>query len=300
MKKIIQAAPNISEARNSDIIEKIVDSIRDFKGVKLVDYSSDLSHNRTVISLLGEPEGVCEALIELAKKTSEYIDMRKHTGDHPRMGSLDVCPLCPIKNISMEETIILAKDLARKIGDIGIPVYLYEEAASAAHRKNLADVRKGQYEGFFEKIKDPQWKPDFGPNEMNPITGATAVSARTALIAFNVNLTTSNLGIAQKIARRVRYINGGLRYVKAMGVYLEEKGCAQVSMNLVDYKKTPIYQVVELIKIEAKRYGVGVGETELIGLIPMDALVESAQYYLQLEGLKNNQILEYNLLEEEC
>ncbi len=300
MKKIIQAAPNISEARNSDIIEKIVDSIRDFKGVKLVDYSSDLSHNRTVISLLGEADAVCMALLELAKAVIKHIDMRKHTGDHPRMGSLDVCPLCPIKNISMEETIILAKDLARKIGDIGIPVYLYEEAASAAHRKNLADVRKGQYEGFFEKIKDPRWKPDFGPNEMNPITGATAVSARTALIAFNVNLTTSNLGIAQKIARRVRYINGGLRYVKAMGVYLEEKGCAQVSMNLVDYKKTSIYQVVELIKIEANRYGVGVAETELIGLIPMEALADSAQYYLQLEGLKNNQIVEYNLLEEEC
>lgn len=298
MKKIIQAIPNFSEGRDKEKIERIVDSVRNKTGVKLVNYSSDKSHNRSVITLLGDPDKVCEALLDLTQTIIDTIDMTKHEGRHPRMGALDVCPLVPISNISMEETISYAKRLGEKIGQMGIPVYLYEEAASADHRRNLAEVRKGQYEGYFEKIKDPLWKPDFGPLEMNEKSGATAVSAREVLIAFNVNLSTSDIKIADEIARKVRNIGGGLRFVKAMGVYLEERDLAQVSMNLVNYKKTSIYSVVELIKIEARRYGVGVIGTELIGIMPLDALIQTSKYYLQLEGLKESQILEYNLLEE--
>ncbi|MDO5027289.1 MAG: glutamate formimidoyltransferase [Tissierellia bacterium] len=298
MKKIIQAIPNFSEGRDLDKIEKIVASVRGIDGVKLVNYSSDKSHNRSVITLLGEAKSVCNALLRLTKIIIETIDMTKHEGQHPRMGALDVCPLVPIFNITMEETIDLARDLGKKIGDMGIPVYLYEYAASKDHRRNLADVRRGGYEGFFDKIKDPLWQPDFGPSTMNEKSGATAVSARDVLIAFNVNLSTPDRDIADKIAKKIRHIGGGLRYVKAMGVYLEEKNIAQVSMNLVNYKKTSIYSVVELIKIEAKRYGVNVIGTELIGAMPMEALLQTAQYYLQIEDITSNQILEYNFLEE--
>lgn len=298
MKKIIQAIPNFSEGRDKDKIEKIVDSVRNFEGVKLVNYSSDQSHNRSVITLLGEADNVCKALINLAKTIIDTIDMTQHEGQHPRMGALDVCPLVPILNISMEETVDLAKNLGEKIGNLGIPVYLYENAASADYRRNLADVRKGGYEGFFEKINDPMWQPDFGPCVMNKKSGATALSARDVLIAFNVNLSTSDKKIADEIAKKVRHIGGGLRYVKAMGVYLEDRKLVQVSMNLVNYKKTSIYSVLELIKIEAKRYGVSVVGTELIGTMPMAALLQSAQYYLQLEDVSLNQILEYNFWEE--
>ncbi len=298
MKKIIQAIPNFSEGRDKDKIEKIVDSVRNFEGVKLVNYSSDQSHNRSVITLLGEADNVCKALINLAKTIIDTIDMTQHEGQHPRMGALDVCPLVPILNISMEETVDLAKNLGEKIGNLGIPVYLYENAASLDYRRNLADVRKGGYEGFFEKINDPRWQPDFGPCVMNKKSGATALSARDVLIAFNVNLSTSDKKIADEIAKKVRHIGGGLRYVKAMGVYLEDRKLVQVSMNLVNYKKTSIYSVLELIKIEAKRYGVSVVGTELIGAMPMAALLQSAQYYLQLEDVSLNQILEYNFWEE--
>lgn len=298
MKKIIQAIPNFSEGRDKEKIEKIVDSVRGFKSVKLVDYSSDESHNRSVITLLGEADQVCEALFNLAKTIAELIDMTKHSGQHPRMGALDVCPLVPIANISMDETVELAKNLGRKIGSLGIPVYLYEEAATAEHRRNLAKVRQGEYEGYFDKINNPLWKPDFGPDQMNAKSGATALGARDVLIAFNVNLSTNDVEIADKIAKRIRHIGGGLRYVKAMGVYLEEKKTAQVSMNLVNYKKTSIYSVVELIKIEARRYGVSVVGTELIGIMPLAALIQTAEFYLQLEGLEANKILEYNLLED--
>lgn len=298
MKKIIQAIPNFSEGRDKEKIEKIVDSVRGFKSVKLVDYSSDESHNRSVITLLGEVDQVCEALFNLAKTIAELIDMTKHSGQHPRMGALDVCPLVPIANISMDETVELAKNLGRKIGSLGIPVYLYEEAATAEHRRNLAKVRQGEYEGYFDKINNPLWKPDFGPDQMNAKSGATALGARDVLIAFNVNLSTNDVEIADKIAKRIRHIGGGLRYVKAMGIYLEEKKTAQVSMNLVNYKKTSIYSVVELIKIEARRYGVSVVGTELIGIMPLAALIQTAEFYLQLEGLEANKILEYNLLED--
>lgn len=298
MNRIVQSIPNFSEGRDKEKIERIVDSVRNITGVKLVDYSSDESHNRSVVTLLGSPEKVVEALTNLAKATTEEIDMTKHEGAHPRMGALDVVPLVPIQGITMEETVEFAKQVAKNIADLGIPVYLYEEAATTPERKNLANVRKGGYEGFFEKIKEDNWKPDFGQSIMNEKSGATAVSAREHLIAFNVNLSTSDLEIADKIAKKVRFIGGGLRFVKAMGVLLENRNIAQVSMNLVNYKKSSIYSVVEFIKMEARRYGVSVVGTEVIGLVPMDALVQSAEYYLQIEDFKPSQILEYRLLEE--
>lgn len=298
MNKIIQAIPNFSEGRDKEKIEKIVDSVRNTNEVKLVDYSSDESHNRSVVTLLGSPEGIVDALYNLAKATCEHIDMSNHEGGHPRMGALDVVPLVPVKGLTMDETVEYARQVGEKIGNLGVPVYLYEYAAQKDDRKNLANVRKGQYEGFFEKIKDENWKPDFGPNQMNQKSGATAVSAREHLIAFNVNLSTSDLSIADRIAKKVRHIGGGLRFVKAMGILLEDRNIAQVSMNLVNYKKSSIYSVVELIKIEAKRYGVNVIGTEVIGLVPMDALVQSAEYYLQIEDFKDSQILEYRLLED--
>lgn len=297
MGKIVQAIPNFSEGRDKEIIEKIVDSVRNIEGVKLVDYSSDESHNRSVVTLLGNPDSMVEALTNLAKATTEYIDMTKHKGAHPRMGALDVCPLVPVKDITMDETVTYAKKVAENIGALGITVYLYENAATSEMRKNLASVRKGQYEGFFDKIKEEEWKPDFGPETMNEKSGATAVSAREHLIAFNVNLGTNNLEIADRIAKKVRHIGGGLRFVKAMGVLLEDRDIAQVSMNLVNYKKSSIYSVVEMIKFEAKRYGVNVIGTEVIGLVPMDALIQSAEYYLQIEDFNPNQVLEYRLLE---
>lgn len=297
MSKIVQAIPNFSEGRDKEVIEKIVDSVRNVEGVKLVDYSSDESHNRSVVTLLGNPDSMVEALTKLAQATTELIDMTKHEGAHPRMGALDVCPLVPVKDITMDETVEYAKKVAQNIGELGIPVYLYENAATSENRKNLASVRKGQYEGFFEKINDFNWKPDFGPEKMNEKSGATAVSAREHLIAFNVNLGTNNLDIADKIAKKVRHIGGGLRFVKAMGVLLKDRDIAQVSMNLVNYKKSSIYSVVELIKVEARRYGVNVIGTEVIGLVPMDALIQSAEYYLQIEDFKHDQVLEYRLLE---
>lgn len=298
MKKIVQAIPNFSEGRDKEVIEKIVDSVRNIDDVKLVDYSFDESHNRSVMTLLGDPDQMVIALTQLAKATSENIDMRNHKGSHPRMGALDVCPLVPVKGITMKETVEVAKRVAKNIGDLGIPVYLYEKAAQDPNRENLATVRKGQYEGFFEKIKEEGWKPDFGPSEMNEKSGATAVSAREHLIAFNVNLGTNKVDIADKIAKKVRHVGGGFRYVKAMGLLLEDRDIAQVSMNLVDYKKSSIYSVVEFIKTEAKRYGVSVIGTEVIGLIPIDALVQSAEYYLQIEDFSSKQILENRLLED--
>lgn len=224
--------------------------------------------------------------------------MTMHKGGHPRMGATDVMPFIPVSDVNMAECVDIAKEVGRRIGsELDIPVYLYEDAASADYRRNLADVRKGQYEGFFEKIKQPEWKPDFGPSEMNAKSGATAVGARVPLVAFNVNLGTSNVEIADKIAKTVRYLGGGLRFVKAMGVKLEERNIVQVSMNLVNYEKTAIYRAYEMVKMEAQRYGVPVVGTEVIGLLPMKALIDCAEYYLQIEDFSMEQILEKRIVD---
>ncbi|WP_291579522.1 glutamate formimidoyltransferase [Clostridium sp. UBA6640] len=298
MARIIECIPNFSEGRDKEKIEKIMDTVRGVEGVKLLDYSSDTDHNRTVVTLVGEPTAVENAIINMAEKVYGLIDMSVHHGGHPRMGALDVVPFVPISDISMDECVEIANRVGKVIGEkFSIPVYLYEKAASAPHRENLATVRKGQYEGFFEKIKEENWKPDYGPSEVNVKGGCVAISARQPLVAFNVNLGTDNLEIADKIAKTIRHLGGGLRFVKAMGVMLEERNIAQVSMNLVNYEKTAVYRAFEMVKMEAKRYGVPVVGSEVIGLLPMAALINSAEYYLQIENFSMDQILEKRVSE---
>lgn len=293
MAKIIECIPNFSEGRDKVTIDRIIDTLRGREGIKLLDYSSDKDHNRTVVTFVGAPEMVYEGILAIADKVYEYIDMRKHNGEHPRMGALDVVPIVPVSDVTMDECIELAKRVGKEIAKkYNVPVYLYEDAATKDNRRNLAVVRKGQYEGFFQKIKEEGWEPDFGPREMNEKSGCAAIGARVPLVAFNVNLDTDNIEIAQNIAKVVRHIGGGLRYVKAMGVELKERRIVQVSMNLVNYEKTAVYRAFEMVKIEAKRYGVNVIGSEVIGLVPMAALIDCAEYYLQIENFSQDQILE--------
>jgi glutamate formiminotransferase len=295
MNKIIETVPNFSEGRDKQKIEKIVDCFRAKEGVKLLDYSSDADHNRSVATVIGEPQAVKNAVIEAIGKAVGLIDMTQHSGQHPRMGAADVVPFIPIKNVTEEEAIALSKEVAQAVASIyDLPVFLYEKSASAAHRENLASVRKGEFEGLPEKMKQPEWQPDFGQPIPHPTAGAVAIGARMPLIAYNVNLGTNDLGIAKDISRKVRHIGGGLRYCKAMGVALQERGIVQVSMNLTDYTKTAIYQAQEMIRIEANRYGVPIVGAEIIGLVPMEALAESAAYYLGIENFSMNKILEQN------
>jgi glutamate formiminotransferase len=297
-KKILQCVPNFSEGRNKEVIEKIVDCFRGKEGVKLLDYSSDEDHNRSVVTLVGDVEPLIDAMHEAMGKAIELIDMTKHEGQHPRMGATDVVPFIPIKNITMDEAVEVAKTLAERVSkSYNLPIFLYEKAATSPDRVNLAKVRKGQFEGMAEKLKDPDWKPDFGPAEVHPTGGVTAISARMPLVAFNVNLNTDNLDIADKIAKSVRHISGGLRYCKAMGVELKDRGIVQVSMNMTDYTKTPLYRVVELIRAEARRWGVSIVGTEVIGLLPMEALIDSAVYYMGVEEFSMDQVLESRIME---
>ncbi len=296
-KKLLQCVPNFSEGRDKDKIEKIVDCFRGKDGIKLLDYSSDEDHNRSVITLVGEPKPLEDAMVEAVGVAAKLIDMTKHEGQHPRMGATDVVPFIPVKNATMEDAIATANATAKRIAEsYNIPIFLYEDAATFADRKNLAKVRKGQYEGMAEKLQDPNWKPDYGPTEVGT-AGVTAVSARMPLVAFNVNLGTDNLEIADKIAKSVRHIGGGLRFCKAMGVALEDRGIVQVSMNMTNYQKTPLFRVVELIRAEARRWGVNIVGTELIGLCPMEALTMCAEYYMGIEDFKMEQVLETHLMD---
>ena len=294
----MECVPNFSEGRDKEKIEKIVECFRGKDGVKLLDYSSDAVHNRSVITVVDEPEALKAAVIEAVGKAVELIDMTKHSGQHPRMGAVDVVPFIPIKNVSMDEAVALSKEVAETVGEkYNLPAFLYEKSASAPHRENLAAVRKGEFEGMAEKIKQDEWKPDFGPAEQHPTAGTVAIGARMPLVAYNVNLNTSDLSIAEAIAKKVRFIGGGLRYCKGMGVALEERGITQVSMNLTDYTKTAIYRAHEMVRMEAQRYGVSVVGAEIIGLVPMEALVDTAAYYLGLENFSMSQVLEAKLME---
>lgn len=298
MAKIIESVPNISEGRNQKIIEACVDQIRTTPGCTLLNYSSDPSHNRTVITYMGSPEGCEEASVKLAKKTVELIDLTKHQGEHPRMGCVDVMPFIPIREASMEDCIALSRRVGKRIAEeADLPVFLYEKSASAPHRENLAKVRQGQFEGLAEKIKKADWIPDFGRQRIHPTGGAVCVGARSPLIAYNINLGTDNLEIAAKISKIIRESNGGLKCVKAMGVMLKERNIAQVSINMTDFTVTPLHRVTELVRNEAARYGVPIIGTELIGLAPMRAFVDAAEYYLQIEDLDpEGQVIENHLL----
>lgn len=298
MNKIIECVPNFSEGRDKEKIEKIVECFRGKYDVKLLDYSNDEDHNRLVVTVVGEPEPLKNSVVEAIGKAVELIDMNQHSGQHPRMGAVDVVPFIPIKNVTPEEVVAFSKEVAQTVAELySLPVFLYEKSASAPHRENLANIRKGEFEGMAEKIKKDEWKPDFGPAERHPTAGAVAVGTRMPLVAYNVNLGTNNLEIAQAIAKKVRFIGGGLRFCKGMGVTLEERGITQVSMNLTDYTKTAIYRAHELVRIEANRYGVPVIGAEIVGLVPLEALVDTAAYYLGLENFSINQVLETKLME---
>ena len=298
MAKIVECIPNISEGRNMEVVEAVLNEVRSTAGVTLLDHSSDPNHNRTVITFLGSPEGVAEAAVKLAKKAVELIDLTKHVGEHPRMGAVDVCPFVPVKEVSTEECVELSKQVAKRIWEeAGMPVFLYEDSASAPHRVNLASIRKGQFEGMAEKVLQPEWEPDFGGRTIHPTAGTVAVGCRMPLVAFNINLNTSDISIASAIAKIIRQSSGGLACVKALGVMLEDRNIAQVSINMTNLHKTPLYRVVELVKAEAKRWGVTVVGTEVVGLTPMHALIDAAEYYLQIENFDGEkQVLENYLL----
>ena len=296
MARIVECVPNISSA-DSDIVEEVAGVVRSTPGVTLLNTSSDKSHNRSVITFVGDPAGVEEAAVNLAKIAARCIDLTQHKGEHPRMGAVDVVPFIPIREVTMDECVALSRRVGERIwAEACIPVFLYEASASAPHRENLANIRKGQFEGMAQKVQQPEWEPDFGGRTIHPTAGVVAVGARAPLIAFNINLSTNDVAIADKIARVIRQSGGGLTCVKAMGVYLKERDTAQVSINMTNYCLTPLYRVVEFVRFEAARYGVSIVGTEIVGLVPMRALIDSAAFYLGLEQFDPDaQVLEYRL-----
>ncbi len=297
MKQIIECVPNYSEGRNLEIVEKIVECFRAKEGLKLLNYSSDKDHNRTVVTVVGEREVLKEAVLKSVEVARDNIDLRKQSGEHPRMGAVDVIPFIPIKNATMDDCVELSREVASEMFNrYNVPTFLYEKSATAAHRQNLANLRKGEFEGMAEKIKTEEFKPDYG-EELHESYGITAVGARAFLVAYNINLGTNDISIANNISKKVRHSGGGLRFVKAMGVKLEERGIVQVSMNCTDFTKTSLYTVFETVKMEARRYGVNVVGSEVIGLVPMSALIDASKYYLQIENFGDSQVLESNFLE---
>ncbi len=296
--KIMECVPNFSEGRDLEKIEKIAGAFRAKEGVKLLDYSSDRDHNRSVITVVGEPQALKASVLEAIGLAVELIDLTAHSGQHPRMGAVDVVPFIPIRGCTMEEAVALSKEVAEEAARrYNLPVFLYEKSASAPHHENLANVRKGEFEGLAEKVKLADWTPDYGPAQCHPTAGGVAIGARMPLVAYNINLGTDNLAVADSIARKIRFVGGGLRYCKAMGVELKERGIVQVSINMTDYTRTALYRAFELVRIEARRYGVPVVGSEIIGLVPMEALIDTAAYYLGLEDFTINQVLESRIME---
>ena len=298
--QVIECIPNFSEGRDPEKLQRIIAPFYEDKEVKVLDFSQDADHNRAVVTVIGTYEGLKRSVPLAAGKAMEEIDLRKHEGAHPRMGAMDVCPFVPIRNVDMETCIRLASEVGEIIAaDYKIPIFLYERSAGSPQRENLAVIRKGEFEGMKEKMLQAEWKPDFGPDRPHESAGVTAVGARMPLIAYNINLATSDLEIANKIARKVRYGGGGLRYVKAMGVALQERNIVQVSMNMTDFTGSSLYQVMEMVKAEARRFGVNVIGSEIIGLAPLEALIDAAADYLQLEDFGLDQVIESRLLEQE-
>ncbi len=297
MKKVIECVPNISEGRDADKVNAIV-SVIGRPEAKVLDVSSDADHNRTVITCAGEPAVMADAIFDLAAAAVAQIDLNHHTGAHPRMGAIDVIPFVPVAGMTMAECSAVAEQVGRRIGEeLHVPVYLYAESARVPERRKLPTIREGEFEGFATKIKDPAWKPDFGPAERHPTAGCVAVGARKFLIAYNIDLATSDIHIARRIAKSIRESSGGLMNLQAKGIYLEDRKLAQVSMNILDFQTTPLYRVFEIVKAEAARYGVGVVQSELIGLAPAQALVDVASYYLQLPELSRDALIETKLYE---
>ena len=294
--QIIECIPNVSEGRRPDVIEAIAAAIRGVAGVRLLDHSSDPSHNRSVFTFAGDAAVVKAAVLAIYERAVPAIDLRTHSGEHPRLGAVDVVPFVPIEGVTMDECVALAKDVGREVAErFGVPVYLYEEASTNPARRNLEDIRRGEFEGLAAKMAAPEWQPDYGPAAPHPSAGASVFGARMPLIAFNINLATDRLDVAKKIAAAIRHSSGGFRFVKAMGIELKERGLVQVSMNLTNYEKTPMFRVFEVVTREAARYGVSVRESEIVGLVPSAALVATAEYLLQLDGFDRTQVLEARL-----
>ena len=297
---LIECVPNVSEGRRPDIIAAMVEAIGRVPGVRLLDHSSDPSHNRSVFTLVGDSTGVELAVLALFERAVTAIDLRTHTGEHPRLGAVDVVPFIPIEGATMADCVALAKRVGAEVAArFGVPVYLYEEASTNPARKNLEDIRRGEFEGLAARMATADWAPDFGPAAPHASAGASVVGARMPLIAYNINLATDRLDVAKKIAAAIRHSSGGFRYVKAAGFKLEDRGIVQVSMNLTNYEKTPIFRVFETVKREAERYGVSILESEIVGLVPAAALNAAAEFYLQIGGFKADQVLE-NKLRARC
>jgi glutamate formiminotransferase / 5-formyltetrahydrofolate cyclo-ligase len=295
---IIECVPNISEGRRRDVVAGIVDAVRRVPGVRVLDLSSDTSHNRSVLTLAGDAAPLKAAVLALFEAATTAIDLRSHIGEHPRLGAVDVVPFVPIEGVTMEECVALARDTAQEVAQrFQVPVYLYEDAASSPARRNLEDIRRGEFEGLIAKMAKPEWTPDYGPATPHESAGASVIGARMPLIAYNINLATNRLDVAKHIAAAIRHSSGGFRYVKAMGIALEDRGIVQVSMNLTNYEKTPMFRVFDVVKREAARYGVNVLESEIVGLVPAAALVSTAAYVLQLERFDPKQVLETKLRE---
>ena len=293
---VIECVPNISEGRRTNVIEAVRAALRAVPGLRVLDVQSDASHNRSVFTLAGDADAMKAGIPKLFESALAAIDLRTHQGEHPRLGAVDVVPFIPIEGVTMAACVELAKAVAADVaGRFSLPVYLYEDAASNPARKNLEDIRRGEFEGLAAKMTQPAWVPDYGPATPHQTAGATVIGARMPLIAYNINLATNRLDVAKNIASAIRMSSGGLRYVKAMGIALEDRGIVQVSMNLTNYEKTPIFRVFDLVKREAARYGVTVLESEIVGLVPAAALMQTAEYFLQLEGFTPGQVLETQL-----
>ena len=298
---MIECVPNFSEGARPEVVESIVARVRGETGVRILDVQSDASHNRSVLTLAGGPDALARGILALVAACVEKIDLRSHRGEHPRLGAVDVVPFIPLEGATLADCVALARRVGESIAQTHhIPVFLYEEAASAPHRRGLEDIRRGQFEGLLSKLKDPLWQPDFGPSEPHPSFGAVVVGARMPLVAFNVNLSSDDVEIAKKIAKGIRHSTGGYRFVKAMGLIVEINGrkVAQVSMNMTDFTRTPLFRVVETIRSEAARYGVAVAGSEIVGLVPAQALIDSAEHYLRLTGFSPSQVLETRLRSE--
>jgi glutamate formiminotransferase len=295
---IIESIPNISEGRRPEVVTSIVNAVGRTPGVRVLDYSSDASHNRSVITLVGDAASLKQGTLALFEAALQHIDLRSHQGEHPRLGAVDVVPFVPIEGVTMADCVGLAKDVGAAVAErFGVPVYLYEDASDNPLRKNLEDIRRGEFEGLAKKMASQGWTPDFGPSAPHASAGASVIGARMPLIAYNINLNTDRLDVAKKIATAIRHSSGGLRFVKAMGVSVEVNGrvLAQVSMNLTNYQKTPVFRVFEMVKREAERYGVSILESEIVGLVPSAALMSAAEYYLQIDRFSESQVLEKKL-----
>ena len=293
---LIECIPNVSEGRRPEVVNRLVAAVQNTPGVRLLDYSSDASHNRSVLTMVGDAAGLEAAVLALFEAAASTIDLRQHRGEHPRVGAVDVVPFVPIEDVTMADCVALARRVGAAVAErFAIPVFLYEEASDNPARRNLEDIRRGEFEGLAAKLAAPGWTPDFGPSAPHASAGASVIGARMPLIAYNINLDTDRLEVAKKIAAAIRHSSGGLRYVKAMGVKLEDRNLAQVSINLTNYEKTPMHRVFDMVQREAARYGVAIRESEIIGLVPSAALIGAAEHYLQLERFGTAQILENKL-----